>query len=167
LGAIAVGLWDGPDDEFLEHLQVPLNVFHIQAIAAAKGWSHELVAFGFASYAISHAATLLLLGGLIDRFGATAVLPLMIIPMLFGLAALGLLDAPPVLLLFLGLMGRSSALAQTTVTALWAEIYGVARLGTIRSFATMLMVGERHWVRSRSVPRSMPASGSRLSVARS
>lgn len=115
-------------------------VFHIQVIAAAKGWSHELVALGFAAYAISHASTLLLLGGLIDRFGATTMLPLMIIPMLFGLAALGLLAAPPVMLLFLGLMGMSSALAQTTVTAVWAEIYGVGRLGTIRSFATMLMV---------------------------
>lgn len=115
-------------------------VFHIQAIAAAKGWSHEIVALGFAAYAISHASTLLLLGGLIDRFGATTMLPTMIAPMLFGLAALGLQDGPPVLLLFFGLMGISSALAQTTVTAVWAEIYGVGRLGTIRSFATMLMV---------------------------
>ncbi|MDP1966439.1 MAG: MFS transporter [Reyranella sp.] len=115
-------------------------VFHIQAIAAAKGWSHELVALGFAAYALSHASTLLLIGGLIDRLGATTMLPTMIFPMLFGLAALGLLEAPPVMLLFLGLMGMSSGLAQTTVTAVWAEIYGVGRLGTIRSFATMLMV---------------------------
>ncbi len=115
-------------------------VFHIQAIAGAKGWSHEVVALGFVAYAVSHASTLLLLGGLVDRFGAKTLLPLMVVPMLFGLAALGMSSVPGVMLLFLGLMGVSSGLAQTTVTAVWAEIYGVARLGTIRSFATMLMV---------------------------
>lgn len=115
-------------------------VFHIQAIAMAKGWSHEVVALSFVAYAVSHASTLLLLGGLVDRFGAKTLLPLIIFPMLIGLAALGLSSVPGIMLVFLGLMGMSSGLAQTTVTAVWAEIYGVARLGTIRSFATTLMV---------------------------
>ena len=115
-------------------------VFHVQAIASAKGWSHEIVALGFVAYAVSHASTLLLLGGLVDRFGARTLLPVMIFPMLFGLAALGMSNQPGAMLLFLGLMGVSSGLAQATVTAVWAEVYGVTRLGTIRSFATTLMV---------------------------
>lgn len=115
-------------------------IFHIQAIAGTKGWSHELVALGFAAFAVAHASALLLLGGLIDRFGASALLPWMNVPMFLGLAALGLSDAQPILPLFLALMGMSSGLSQTAGTAVWAEIYGVERLGTIRSFATMLMV---------------------------
>lgn len=31
-------------------------------------------------------------------------------------------------------------MVQTTMAAVWAEVFGVARLGTIRSFAVMLMV---------------------------
>lgn len=115
-------------------------VFHIQAIVGAKGWSQELVALGFAAFAVAHASVLLLLGGLIDRFGASALLPWTNLPMVIGLMALGFLDAPPALPLFLALMGMSSGLSQTAGTAVWAEIYGVERLGTIRSFAAMLMV---------------------------
>lgn len=116
-------------------------IFHIQAIAGMKGWSHELVALGFAAFAVAHALALLLLGGLIDRFGARTLLPWMNMPMFVGLVFLGLSGAPSALPLFLALMGISSGLSQTVGTAVWAEIYGVERLGTIRSFATMLMVG--------------------------
>ena len=41
---------------------------------------------------------------------------------------------------FLGLLGTSAGLSQTSVAAMWAEVYGVERMGTIRSLAVMLMV---------------------------
>jgi MFS family permease len=115
-------------------------IFHIHAIATAKGWSNELLALGFAGYALGHAAGLLLSGGLVDRLGARNMLSLMNLPMLAGVAILGLSNSEAALLLFLVLMGLSSGLVQTTATAVWAEIYGVAQLGTIRSFAVMMMV---------------------------
>lgn len=115
-------------------------IFHLQPLVAAKGWSAELVAPGFTGYAVGHAGGLLLSGGLIDRFGGRNVLSLLNLPMLAGVALLALLDASVVLVLFLGLMGLSSGLAQPTVAAAWAEVYGVSRLGATRSFAVMLMV---------------------------
>jgi MFS family permease len=115
-------------------------VFHIQLIGAVKGWSSTLVAGSFAAYAIGHASGLLISGGLVDRFGARVMLLAMNLPLFAGIALLGGFDAPPVLLAFLGGMGLSSGFAQTAGTAVWAEVYGVARLGTIRSFAVMLMV---------------------------
>ncbi|MEX1035531.1 MAG: MFS transporter [Sneathiella sp.] len=115
-------------------------VFHIHAITTAKGWPVDLLAFGFVGYAIGHATGLLISGGPIDRLGARNMLALMNLPMLAGIAILGLLSSEIALLLFLGLMGLSAGFAQTTAAAVWAEVYGVAQLGTIRSFAVMLMV---------------------------
>lgn len=115
-------------------------IFHIHAIGTAKGWPAALLALGFIGYAVGHAAGLLLSGGLIDRLSARSMLSLMTLPALAGIAALGLLDSEAALLFFLAAMGLSSGLVQTTTGAVWAEVYGVAQLGTIRSFAVMLMV---------------------------
>jgi MFS family permease len=115
-------------------------IFHIHAIGTAKGWPSELLALGFIGYAAGHAAGLLLSGGLIDRLGARSMLSLMTLPALAGVTALGLLDSEAALLFFLGALGLSSGLTQTVTAAAWAEVYGVAQLGTIRSFAVMLMV---------------------------
>lgn len=116
-------------------------VFHIQAIAGAKGWPAELVALGFTGYGAGYVAALLFLGPLIDRFGARAVLPLMNLPLFLGVTVLGLSNAQAALPVFLALMGMSSGLSQTAVAAVWVEVYGAARLGMIRSVAAMLMVG--------------------------
>lgn len=115
-------------------------VFHIHAIATTKGWTTQLVAFGFTSYAVGHAVGLLIAGSTVDRIGARAMLSLMDLPMIAGIAMLGLFGADIALLAFLGLVGFSSGLVQTTVGAVWAEVYGIAQLGTIRGFAIMLMV---------------------------
>lgn len=115
-------------------------VFHIHAIATVKGWSNELVALGFTSYAVGHAAGLLISGSMVDRLGARTMLALMDLPMIAGVAFLGLLSGDMVALVFLSFVGLSSGLVQTTMGAVWAEVYGVAQLGTIRSFAVMLMV---------------------------
>jgi MFS family permease len=115
-------------------------IFHVETIAGVKAWSRELVAAGFIGYALGHAAGLLFSGGLVDRFSARALLPFMNVPLLLGLLLLASWDASAALFLFLALTGFASGLVQTTVSAVWAEVYGVERLGTIRSFAVMLMV---------------------------
>ncbi|MEX2643993.1 MAG: MFS transporter [Acetobacterales bacterium] len=115
-------------------------IFHIQAIAQDKGWPAGLVAFGLIAYAVGHLAGLAVSGGLVDRLGARAMLPRMNLPLLIGVAALGAFDAQAAAIVFFGLNGFSAGLVVTAVGAVWAEVYGVSRLGTIRSFAVMLMV---------------------------
>lgn len=114
--------------------------FHIEALAGLKGWSREMVALAFAGFAVGHACGLLGTGGMVDRFGARTMLPLMNLPMIAGIALYGWLDPLAVLFAFLVLLGISTGMVQTTMAAVWAEVFGVARLGTIRSFAVMLMV---------------------------
>ena len=114
--------------------------FHVEAVGLARGWSRELVATAFSGFAIGHLAGLFLSGFIVDRLTARVMLPLMNLPLFLGLSVLALLTHPIALFVFLGCLGLSSGLVQTSVGAVWAEVYGIARLGTIRSFATMLMV---------------------------
>ncbi|WP_170144324.1 MFS transporter [Dichotomicrobium thermohalophilum] len=115
-------------------------IFYIQPIGEAKGWSPTLIASAFTSYALFHALAILLGGGLVDRFTARNVLAATGLPMVTGIVLLGLIDAPLTAFAFMGLMGASTGLAHTVISAMWAEVYGVERLGTIRSFSVMLVV---------------------------
>lgn len=115
-------------------------VFHIQAIAQIKSWTPEQVAAGFVGYAVAHALSLPLAGILVDRFGSRALMATMNTPLLAGIAVLGGFDGVWALIALLSLMGLSSGIVQTAGSAVWAEVYGIAQLGTIRSFAVMLMV---------------------------
>jgi predicted MFS family arabinose efflux permease len=115
-------------------------IFHIESIGAAKGWTRHLVASGFVAFAAAHAIGLLLSGPLVDRITAPLMMPLMNVPLVIGIAILGLADHPIGLFLFLALLGLSAGAAKTAGGAVWAEVYGVASLGSIRSFAAMLMV---------------------------
>ncbi len=115
-------------------------IFYIQPIGAAKGWSPTLIASAFTSYAVFHALAILLGGGLVDRFTARNILAATGLPMVAGIVLLAASDTPLTAFAFLGLMGASTGLAHTVISAMWAEVYGVERLGTIRSFSVMLVV---------------------------
>ncbi|MBZ8133043.1 MFS transporter [Afifella sp. IM 167] len=114
--------------------------FHIEPVGMAKGWSRELIASGFSTMALGNFCGLFLSGFVIDRLTARRMLPVINLPFFCGIAVLGLYSGPAALFVFFALMGISSGLVQTTFGSVWAEVYGVARLGTVRSFAAMLMV---------------------------
>lgn len=115
-------------------------IFYVQPIGAAKGWPPELIAASFTGFAAGHAAAILVGGNLVDWFTARNVLAATGLPMVMGIALLGLFDSAFAAFAFMALTGASTGLAHTVVSAMWAEVYGIERLGTIRSFSTMLMV---------------------------
>ncbi len=79
-------------------------------------------------------------GPLIDRISAARVLPGFLVPMALGLLILWGFDRAVWALPYLFLLGFTSGIAFTAITALWAEIYGVRHLGAIRSLAMSLSV---------------------------
>ncbi len=115
-------------------------IFYIQPIGAAKGWAPELIAASFTGFAAGHATAILIGGNLVDRFTARNVLAATGLPMVIGIVLLGLIDAPINAFIVMALIGASTGLAHTVVSAMWAEVYGIERLGTVRSFSVMLMV---------------------------
>lgn len=106
-------------------------VFHIQTIASLKDWPGSLVGPAFSGFAAGHVAGLAASGDLVDRLGAKSMMPVMNAPLLLGLIVLAATPSSIGLFVFLTLAGASAGLVQTTVGAMWAEVYGVERLGAI------------------------------------
>jgi len=114
--------------------------FHHLNLADAKGWSHAWMTGSYVIYALAVVVTSLAAGPAIDRFGAARLVPYMLIPMIVALVLVAQFHTPWIAWPYLFLIGVSTAIAHTAVSAMWAEIYGVAHLGAIRSLATAIGV---------------------------
>ena len=114
--------------------------FHHLELAAMKGWSAAWLTGNYWVYAVGVVLASLAAGPLIDRISAARVLPGFLVPMALGLLILWGFDRAVWALPYLFLLGFTSGIAFTAITALWAEIYGVRHLGAIRSLAMSLSV---------------------------
>ncbi|WP_244136225.1 MFS transporter [Burkholderia vietnamiensis] len=107
--------------------------FHQTRLAQEKHWSLELVAACFIGYAVARACSLLANGPLIDRFGATRMLPFFLVPQAVAMATLAGTSNPIGVPIYLISTGISSGIAATMATALWVEMYGPQHLARVRS----------------------------------
>jgi MFS family permease len=114
--------------------------FHQVHLTEAKGWELSWFATCFAAYAAASTAALMLAGTLIDRLGAIRLMPVYLLPLGLGCAILALGSHDLVALAFMSLAGLTSGAAGTVVTAMWAEVYGLAHLGAIRALGASLSV---------------------------
>jgi len=114
--------------------------FHQVALVEAKGWNLAWYATSFTGYAAATVVAAIIVGWLIDRWNAIQLLPFYLLPIGAGLIALAFLDSLWVALLYMVLAGFTAGGASVLTNAMWAELYGVASLGTIRSVASAMMV---------------------------
>jgi predicted MFS family arabinose efflux permease len=109
-------------------------------IAAAKHWSPLWLTGNYWLYSAVSVVTTIYSGILIDRFGARRVVPLFLLPLALALVVLNLSDHPFIVWPYMLLMGSSSGLYFTGLSALWAELYGPRHLGAIKSLTNAIMV---------------------------
>ena len=114
--------------------------FHQVHLANYKGWSLTWLATGFIVYAGTTLLASLTTGPQVDRLGAARLLPFYLLPLGTGLLALSQSNHPATAMIYLGLAGLTTGASMSIVGALWAEVYGVAHLGAIRSLVSALMV---------------------------
>ena len=114
--------------------------FHQVHLADAKGWSLPWLATTFLGYAISVVATSMMTGPLVDRFRASQLLPFYLPPLGAAMLTLILFDHPASALVYMVTAGISIGAGHTLVMSMWAEVYGTAHLGAIRSLVQALMV---------------------------
>ncbi len=114
--------------------------FHQPFVAAAKGWSLPLLAAGFAGYAIASVVASLVGGVLVDRWSARRLVPFFLLPLSLALAILGIFSHPAAAFFYLAAAGLNAGLAVALVGTIWAEMYGVAHIGSIRAMATPVMI---------------------------
>ena len=109
-------------------------------IAAAKNWSSLWLTGNYWLYSLVSVATTIYSGLLIDRFGARRVVPLFLLPLALALVVINLSDHHFMVWPYMLLMGISSGLYFTGLSALWAELYGPKHLGAIKSLTNAIMV---------------------------
>lgn len=122
---------------FLGAINTAIFFFQIQ-FGESRGWSIQWMAGSIAAFALASAIGMLLSGPVVDKLTARRLFPFFLIPYLIGLVVLAYFKFPliyPVALLF---MGFSNGLGSTIINAIYAEIFGTASIGSVRSiFATV------------------------------
>ncbi|MCZ4312114.1 MFS transporter [Comamonadaceae bacterium G21597-S1] len=120
---------------------VVTSVFlHQGSISALRAWSPQQVAIAYLCFAGSQAVTTWLAGRLVDHSGAVQMFRFYLLPLAAGVL-IGAF-APPHLAvwgLYIGL-GMGSGCQSVMSGALWAELFGIERLGLVRGVFTALMV---------------------------
>ncbi len=108
----------------------------------------------------------LILGGLVDKYSARAVLPYMLLPLALGCALLSVIHAAAGAFVFMALLGISNGFMGTLIGALWPEVYGTRYLGSVRSvvFAAMVLAsavgpGLVGWLIDLNVPFDLQIAG--------
>ena len=109
-------------------------------IVSSKNWGPYIIAQSFMVYSVLSVITLFLSGFLIDKFSGRKLLIYMNIPLLFSTFVLYYFNSPISSFVFLGLIGISNGLANVLGSAIWAEIYGVNYIGSIKALTTAFMV---------------------------
>ena len=114
--------------------------FHQVYLSELRGWPPSVFA---ASFAIMSSMTILfalIAGQLVDRFSATRLLPIFLVPLSLSCFVLASTDAPWGAYVFMALMGVSYGFSSTLFGSLWPELYGARHLGGIRSLIVAFMV---------------------------
>jgi MFS family permease len=115
-------------------------MFQIVPIADDKGWPPAVVAASYPVMAIASVIGLFLSGWLIDRFTARRLFPFVYLPLLGAIAVMAAAGGAWLVPIAFALLGLADGFSRTTTNAIWAELFGVASLGAIRSAAVMYMV---------------------------
>ena len=109
-------------------------------ISNSKGWGQYVVAQSFMSYSILSVITLIVSGFLVDKFTSRKLLIYMNVPLFLSVLVIIYFNSPISAFIFLGLIGISNGLANLLGSSIWAEIYGVKYIGSIKALTTALMV---------------------------
>jgi MFS family permease len=114
--------------------------FHQVHLVEMRGWSLEVFAASFTVMALTTVVCSLLSGQLVDRYTAVRMMPAYLAPLGIACLILGLVPAQWSAFAFMGLLGVTYGFNNTIFGALWAEVYGTASLGAIRSLAVAVLV---------------------------
>ena len=115
-------------------------IFHQVHLVESKNWSLSAWASLFAMYALVSVGTKIVTGLLVDRVGAIKMVPLVALPMGFGLVILSLSSSLVWGGVFLALTGITVGFQSTVIAPFWSEMYGNKHLGSIKSLGTSVMV---------------------------
>ena len=108
-------------------------LFHQVFIADIKSWTMMNLAQSFIFFAVSGLIGSIFSGLLVDKFTGRKLIPFHLIPMALILVSLLFSNHVYILYLYMAGLGFSNGFTENISNSLWAEMYGVNNLGSIKA----------------------------------
>jgi len=115
-------------------------MFHQIFIINQKGWTIEMLGNSYIFYGAFSIFGLLIGGPIIDKFDTYKTVLTSLAPILFALLILLFFEKYIFLLLYMSFYGFSQGISTPFIGTLWAELYGVESLGTVKALLHASMV---------------------------
>ena len=115
-------------------------LFHQVFIADIKSWTMMNLAQSFIFFAVSGLIGSIFSGLLVDKFTGRKLIPFHLIPMALILVSLLFSNHIYILYLYMAGLGFSNGFTENISNSLWAEMYGVNNLGSIKALLTFFGV---------------------------
>ena len=115
-------------------------LFHQVFIAEIKSWTMMNLAQSFIFFAVSGLIGSIFSGLLVDKFTGRKLIPFHLIPMALILVSLLFSNHVYILYLYMAGLGFSNGFTENISNSLWAEMYGVNNLGSIKALLTFFGV---------------------------
>ena len=108
-------------------------MFHQIYIIDQKGWSLQMLGNSYIFLGIFSILGLLIGGPLVDRFDTKKTAITTLVPLLLLLVVLITFEGEFFLIIYMSLFGLTMGIGRPFIGSLWAEIYGVESLGTVKA----------------------------------
>ncbi len=115
-------------------------MFHQVHLVEAKGWSLPMWASLYLVFSVTALTMSMVVGTLVDRFGALRVIPWINLPMMVGLLLLASSSSWLTAAAFMVCMAVSTAGQAANTAPFFSERYGNQNLGAIKSLGSFYMV---------------------------
>jgi MFS family permease len=114
--------------------------FHQVHLAEVKGLEHLVFVSFFPLYTAIGITSMVVSGWALDKLGTARLTPFYQVPMVGAFLLFAFSESPATLALGFVFLGITSGANSTLPNAFWAEFYGTAHIGAIKSMATAVMV---------------------------
>ena len=136
------------DKKFYYYLPISIStpfistglMFHQIFIINQKGWTIEMLGNSYIFYGFFSILGLLIGGPLIDKFNTRKTALTCLIPLLVAILVLLFFEKFIFLFIYMSFYVFSQGISSPFIGALWAELYGVESLGTVKALLHASMV---------------------------
>ncbi len=108
-------------------------MFHQIFIFSEKGWTQEMLGTGFIFLGAFSVIGLLTGGPLIDILNPKRAIIYLLLPIFFGIIVLYLFENFYFLIIYMSLYGLNLGISAPFTGSLWAELFGLESLGTVKA----------------------------------
>ena len=114
--------------------------FHQIFIINQKGWTIQMLASGFIFLGIFSIIGIIIGGPIVDKYNTKKVIYFTLAPLFFGILALIFFESYFFMMLYMSLLGLSLGIGTPFIGSLWAELYGLESLGSVKALLHALGV---------------------------